>query len=105
MQQVLILNAGSSSLKWLVLETDSETVRQEGAASWTGHQQGRHEREIAAALEQVTAGGGNRRTGVRRGRRLYERGRGGHHGRQRNDRQNAARAAPHPWALRGLSAA
>ena len=55
MQQVLILNAGSSSLKWLVLETDGETVRQEGAASWTGHEQGRHEREIAAALEQVTA--------------------------------------------------
>jgi acetate kinase len=36
MQQVLILNAGSSSLKWLVLEADSETVRQEGAASWQG---------------------------------------------------------------------
>ena len=36
MQQVLILNTGSSSLKWLVLETDSETVRQEGAASWAG---------------------------------------------------------------------
>src|SRR6266568_3143412 len=55
MQQVLILNAGSSSLKWLVLETDSETVRQEGAASWTGHEQCRHEREIGAALERVTA--------------------------------------------------
>jgi acetate kinase len=55
MQQVLILNAGSSSLKWLVLETDSETVRQEGAASWAGHEQGRHEREIRAALERVTA--------------------------------------------------
>src|SRR5712691_2204548 len=55
MQQVLILNAGSSSLKWLVLETDSETVRQEGAASWAGQEQGRHEREIGAALERVTA--------------------------------------------------
>ncbi len=54
MQQVLILNAGSSSLKWLVLETDSETVRQEGAASWSGAEQGRHEAEIRAALEQVT---------------------------------------------------
>jgi acetate kinase len=42
-------------LKWLVLETDGETVRQEGAASWSGHEQGRHEREIAAALERVTA--------------------------------------------------
>src|SRR5216683_2404863 len=55
MQQVLILNAGSSSLKWLVLETDGETVKQEGAASWAGHEQGRHEREIRAALERVTA--------------------------------------------------
>src|SRR6266852_7865253 len=55
MQKVLILNAGSSSLKWLVLETDGETVRQEGAASWAGQEQGRHEREILAALERVTA--------------------------------------------------
>src|SRR5229473_667223 len=55
MQQVLILNAGSSSLKWLVLETDSEIVRQEGAASWAGQEQGRHEREILAALARVTA--------------------------------------------------
>ena len=46
MQQVLILNAGSSSLKWLVLEAGSETVRQEGDASWVGAEQGRHEREI-----------------------------------------------------------
>src|ERR1700736_4848854 len=53
MQQVLILNAGSSSLKWLVLEADSETVRQEGAASWEGREQGRHESEIRAALERV----------------------------------------------------
>ena len=55
MQQVLILNAGSSSLKWLVLEADSETVRQEGDASWAGSEQGRHEREILAALQQVHA--------------------------------------------------
>src|SRR5258708_25627700 len=55
MQQVLILNAGSSSLKWLVLETDGETVRQEGAASWAGQEPGRHERGINGALEQVTA--------------------------------------------------
>jgi acetate kinase len=55
MQQVLILNAGSSSLKWRVLETDSETVRQEGAASWAGYEPGRHEREIGLALERVTA--------------------------------------------------
>jgi acetate kinase len=55
MQQVLVLNAGSSSLKWLVLEADSETVRQEGTASWEGSEQGRHEREILAALERVTA--------------------------------------------------
>jgi|SRR5579859_2128298 len=55
MQQVLILNAGSSSLKWLVLDAGSETVRKEGDASWAGAEQGRHEREIRAALEQVTA--------------------------------------------------
>jgi acetate kinase len=55
MQQVLVLNAGSSSLKWLVLEADSETVRQEGAVSWAGAEQGRHEQEFAAALQGVTA--------------------------------------------------
>lgn len=55
MQQVLILNAGSSSLKWLVLEADSETVRQQGDASWDGNEQGRHEREILDALKQIEA--------------------------------------------------
>ncbi|MCA1646207.1 MAG: acetate/propionate family kinase [Chloroflexi bacterium] len=55
MQQVLVLNAGSSSLKWLVLDADSETVRQEGTASWAGAEPGRHEREILAALERVAA--------------------------------------------------
>jgi acetate kinase len=55
MQQVLILNSGSSSLKWMVLDADTEVVQQEGTASWDGEVQGGHEDEILAALERVTA--------------------------------------------------
>src|SRR2546430_10586117 len=96
MQQVLILNAGSSSLKWLVLETDSETVRQEGAASWAGQEQGRHEREIGAALERVTAGGDVRHPAVHRGARLQQPGRGDDNTRPAlRDRQSTRLNSPH----------
>ena len=50
---VLIVNMGSSSLKWAVLDADTERVRQQGDASWQGGDVGRHEKEVSAALEQV----------------------------------------------------
>ena len=50
---VLIVNAGSSSLKWVVLDAETESVKQQGDASWEGSEAGRHEREMAAALDQI----------------------------------------------------
>jgi acetate kinase len=47
--RVLVLNTGSSSLKWSVLESDSEAVVQHGDATWDDGDQ----REIDTALEQV----------------------------------------------------
>ena len=52
-RSVLILNSGSSSLKWVVLDSETEAIRQHGDASWPGTETGRHEREIAAALQEV----------------------------------------------------
>jgi acetate kinase len=52
---VLVLNTGSSSLKWVVLDAASEAVVQDGAASWEGTEGGRHEAELAAALDQAPA--------------------------------------------------
>jgi acetate kinase len=53
MRRVLIVNAGSSSLKWLVAEVGSESVLQQGNASWSGTEHDRHEQEFLKALDQV----------------------------------------------------
>jgi acetate kinase len=52
-RRVLVLNAGSSSLKWVVLDAQSEAVQQQGTASWEGTEGGRHAAELADALQQV----------------------------------------------------
>ena len=52
-RSVLVLNAGSSSLKWVVLDSETEAIRQHGDTSWPVNEAGRHEREMAAALQQV----------------------------------------------------
>jgi len=52
-RSVLIVNTGSSSLKWVVLDAASETVEQQGDASWEVTDAGRNQRELASALGQV----------------------------------------------------
>jgi acetate kinase len=47
------MNMGSSSLKWAVLDADTESVQQEGDAHWDATSDGRHADELAAALGQV----------------------------------------------------
>jgi acetate kinase len=51
--RVLVLNAGSSSLKWVVLDAQSEAVQQQGTATWEGTEGGRHAAELANALREV----------------------------------------------------
>jgi acetate kinase len=50
---VLVLNAGSSSLKWLLLETPGETIHKRGDATWEGIEGTRHESEMIAALAEL----------------------------------------------------
>lgn len=52
-RSVLVLNAGSSSLKWVVLDAQSEAVRDHGEASWQGTEGGRHQTELHAALAGI----------------------------------------------------
>ena len=52
-RSVLVLNAGSSSLKWVVLNADSEVVEQQGQTSWEGAEPNRHASEFEAALARV----------------------------------------------------
>ena len=55
MTHVLVLNAGSSSLKWAVLDASSEAVIVQGAATWNGEEGGRQEAELRAILERLPA--------------------------------------------------
>lgn len=52
-KSVLIVNMGSSSLKWMVLDAITEQVLQQGDAHWQSTTGGRHAQELTAALEQV----------------------------------------------------
>jgi acetate kinase len=52
-RSVLVVNAGSSSLKWVVLDAQSEEVQDKGEASWETSEVGRHDVELKAALERV----------------------------------------------------
>jgi acetate kinase len=51
--QVLVLNAGSSSLKWTVLDAATEAVLTHGATSWQGAEGGRHAAEMSAVLRDL----------------------------------------------------
>lgn len=53
LERVLILNAGSSSLKWSVLDANTEQVLDDGTATWEGSEHGRHEAEMVGALKKV----------------------------------------------------
>jgi acetate kinase len=48
-----VLNTGSSSLKWVVLDADSEDVQDKGEMSWEESQVSRHGVELRAALERA----------------------------------------------------
>jgi acetate kinase len=50
---VLIVNMGSSSLKWVVLDASTEQVKAQGEAHWQGARGGQHTDELAAALGQA----------------------------------------------------
>jgi acetate kinase len=52
-RRVLVLNAGSSSLKWVVLDAETEATQQQGTATWEGTEGGRHAAELASALAEV----------------------------------------------------
>jgi acetate kinase len=52
-RRVLVLNAGSSSLKWVVLDADSGRGMQQDEATWQGTEGGRHADEMARALANV----------------------------------------------------
>jgi acetate kinase len=53
MTRVLVLNAGSSSLKWVVLDAGAEAVQRQGAPAWDGLEGGRHESELAALFADL----------------------------------------------------
>ena len=52
-RSVLVVNMGSSSLKWVVLDAASEEVLQQGDAHWQGTTGDRHADELAAAFGEV----------------------------------------------------
>jgi acetate kinase len=53
LRSVLIVNTGSSSLKWVVLDSTSEATLQQGEARWEGSESGRHQQEVTAALGRI----------------------------------------------------
>jgi len=50
---VLVLNAGSSTLKWTVLDAETEGLVTDGSTSWEGTEGGRHEDAIPAVLRDL----------------------------------------------------
>jgi hypothetical protein len=60
--QVLVLNAGSSSLKWTVLDARTEALVTAASTSWEGTEGGRHHavrrsKELLGALPLVLSEG------------------------------------------------
>jgi acetate kinase len=55
MTRVLVLNAGSSSLKWSVLDAATEEVAVQGTESWAEQDPGRHAAEARAVLRRLPA--------------------------------------------------
>jgi acetate kinase len=52
-RRILVLNTGSSSLKWVVLDAASEEVIGSGDASWRDQAPDRHADELAETLRQI----------------------------------------------------
>ena len=52
MTLVLILNTGSSSLKWSVLDADTEAIQHQGEARWEDGD-GQHQREVTKAVDEA----------------------------------------------------
>ena len=55
MTRVLVLNAGSSSLKWAVLDAATEAVAVQGTESWAAQDPGRHAAAARAVLQRLPA--------------------------------------------------
>jgi acetate kinase len=55
MTRVLVLNAGSSSLKWAVLDAATEAIAAQGATSWAEQDPRRHAAEVQAVLRDLRA--------------------------------------------------
>src|SRR4029077_6046134 len=55
MRRVLVVNAGSSSLKWVVLDPATEESREQGTSTWPVNEGGRHERELGDAMRDLRA--------------------------------------------------
>jgi acetate kinase len=53
MKEVLVLNAGSSGLKWTVLDADTEALVSHGATTWNGAQGENYEAELGAVLNDL----------------------------------------------------
>src|SRR5688572_5151296 len=52
----LVLNAGSSSLKWVLFDTQTEAVRRDGSTSWkSGTDGGGYTAALESALQEVPA--------------------------------------------------
>jgi acetate kinase len=52
--RVLVLNAGSSNLKWVVLESTTEQVRDQGTVTWESLDGGGREDQIGFALQRAS---------------------------------------------------
>ena len=53
MNEVLVLNAGSSSLKWKVLDADTEALVSHGATTWNSTDGGKYGAEVRAVLTHL----------------------------------------------------
>lgn len=53
LERILVLNAGSNSLKWSVLDAATERVQTQGATSWAEAEPGRHAAEVRVLLERL----------------------------------------------------
>jgi len=52
-RSILIVNMGSSSLKWVVLDADTERIQQQDEAHWDAAEGGPHQRELEIVLGQI----------------------------------------------------
>src|SRR5919202_4140660 len=53
-RRILVLNTGSSSVKWVVLDPTSEQVLGRGESSWRDPEPRKHADELGSVLRQLT---------------------------------------------------